>query len=163
MKLRTLFIPAISVLAMNALGPIVKAQNCPAPEYQKLVAELRQVKADVLQLLLDSQTDKVKALQGELGQIQQQQLKLQQAEQIRRQQLVSIEEQLADPELEKDARPQVESVREQLIGNDAESLRSELSAAQERETDLMRRLRIEFQRLQMMNRKFEESGRMSLH
>ena len=47
MTSRTLPILAISALAMNTQGPIVSAQNCPAPEYQKMFAELLQVKADV--------------------------------------------------------------------------------------------------------------------
>jgi phage shock protein A len=132
--------------------------NDPADLQRHVLNAIVELRADLMEYLLDAQDRKVQDLRLELEQVRQGQKRLQDEDRQRVQQIADLEQQVASPELEPPARPQIEALRVQLMTESAEKLRSEHAGLTQREAELVRRLDGETQRA----RKLHERARQLL-
>jgi hypothetical protein len=153
---RLLIISAMAIVALmqNTGG---RAQSTTTVESQQtLLTEVLQLRADILQFLLTTQQSAIQKLKNDLDQLQRQKRRIEEANATRDQQLLDIERQLSSSDLEPETRPQVEAIRQQLIGDAVEKSRSEQSFLREREADLTAKIAIEMQHQQALQRRAEQ-------
>jgi hypothetical protein len=142
----------IAILAtLSTLGANATEDHSPA-ESQLLKAVL-QLRADVLELLLEARQANVRGLQRELEQLHVQQRRVRQAEEERVQQATQVEQQLSSPDLESGMRVEVEAVKRQLTGDSADKLRAEESAMQQHEADLLSQIENELQNVKALQQR----------
>jgi hypothetical protein len=131
-------------------------QNGDQIDLQKYVSsQIVELRADLLEFLLDAQESKIRELTLELEKTRQEQKQLQEGERQRVQQISEVQQQLANPDLDQPARPQIEALGVQLMTEDAEKVRTGQAALAQREAGLVQRLDREAQR----GRKLQERAR----
>lgn len=156
MKMRTaLANGALAALLMR--GSAMNAQNAttstPQPELLNVVLEMR---ADLLQFMMQASQNNIRLLKTELDALQQKERRVREADESRNQQLAQLDQQLSATDLESESRPQVEAVKQQLLGEGADSLRSEESTVQKRQADLTARLESELRQFQVLRQRAEQ-------
>jgi phage I-like protein len=109
-------------------------------ESQEVLKQVVTLRADFLEFLADMQKDRVRELTRELTEVQQRLKQLEGEERQRNEQIAQTEAQLAAPELEVHARPEIEALRTQLTTEGAERLRAEYAAMSSRQTELQQRI-----------------------
>jgi hypothetical protein len=143
-------------LVLIVLQTQAKGQSSDQIDLQKRVLnEIVDLRADLMEHLLDAQDRKVKELAFELEQVRQGQKRLQEEERQRIQQITEVNQQLASPQLDPPARPQIEALGVQLITERAEKLRIEQAGLSQRESEVIQQLDRETQR----GRKLQERAR----
>jgi hypothetical protein len=119
----TLASAALVALLMH--GTSIRAQNVTtSTPLQELLNAVLEMRANLLQFIMQAEQNNVRLLKAELDTMQQKERRLRGADENPSQQLVQIEQQLSSTDLESESRPQVEAVRQQLLGEGADNLRS---------------------------------------
>ena len=126
-----------------------------AKAQDRVLNEIIELRADVMEYLLDAQDRKIQALKLALEEVQHKQRRLQDEERQRLQQITDVEQQLASPQLDRPERPQIEVLGVQLATESAEKLRTEQAKMGEREAEIIQGLDREIQR----GRKLQEKAR----
>jgi hypothetical protein len=114
-----------------------------------LLAEVRRLRADLLELRIEASTAKVSALEISMSDIQATRSRLAQEEQTLAQQL-GLELGAAPPNLTPEERSQIEALRAAAIAGESEKLRTEQRVLERREREVGDSLRAEQQRLQAL-------------
>jgi hypothetical protein len=107
---------------------------------KQMLAEITRLRADFAGFVAEDHKERLEALARELHRVRGDQKRLREQERDRAEQVAAIEQQLASPDLEPDARPQIEAARAQLAGEAVEKLRAENAMLIERENELTRKL-----------------------
>ncbi|HEX4770044.1 MAG TPA: hypothetical protein VH351_04380 [Bryobacteraceae bacterium] len=128
-------------------------QNTTTEPRNALTIEVLELRADVLQFLLGTEQVTIQMLRRDLDRLQRDAQRIEDDEAARERQLADIEQQLSSPDLEADARPEVEAIRQQLSTEAARKLRSERENLQVRKADVMAKLNLELQREQALQRR----------
>jgi hypothetical protein len=115
-----------------------------------ILKHLISLRIEFAEHLSESQQARLVALKRELEETLQQQKGLQEDEDKRVQQILHIEQQLAAPQLEQPARPQIQALKEHLIGEEAGKLLSGQAALAQRQTQIRQRLQAEQEREQKL-------------
>ena len=141
-----------SILSLSAVFwcTPVRAQTDAQKETLNQIIALR---ADFLEYLADIQKSHIEELSLELSRVQRRLRELEDEERQRSEQVMQVEQQLATPELEERARPQIEALKTQLITEGAERLRSEQAAMARRQAELNLQIEREQQRRQSLSDK----------
>jgi hypothetical protein len=140
--------------AMLALGAEGERS---APEWQtRLLAEIIQLRADVAEYLVEANQNSIAALTHELEQAGRDQKQMQGIERQQAEQMTQLERLLASPETDPQARPQIEAMRTQLIGDEATKLRADQATVAQRVADISRRLERERQRGQLLEQRAQQ-------
>jgi DNA gyrase/topoisomerase IV subunit A len=146
-----------TMVALLTQASGVKAQNAAVTEPQKeLLNAVLEMRADFLQFLMQAEQSSIRALKSELDLLQQKEHRLKEADEGRSRQVMEIEQQLSSPDLESETRPQVEAVKQQLLGEAADNLRSEETVLQKRQADLTARLENELRQFQVSRQRAEQ-------
>jgi hypothetical protein len=128
-----------------------------APEWQtRLLTEIIQLRADVAEYLVEANQTSIAALTHELEQAGRDQKQMQDVERQQAEQLTQLERLLASPETDPQARPQIDAMRTQLIGDGAAKLRADQAIAAQRVADITRRLERERQRGQLLEQRAQQ-------
>jgi hypothetical protein len=122
----------------------------------KLMHQILELRADLLQLLITEQQNSLRILQRDLEQARRQQQNVNAAEQSRSEQVVQLEQQLASPDLENEVRPEVEAIKKQLSSEGAEKLQTDASSARQREADLNAQLEAGVRQLRILQQRVEQ-------
>jgi hypothetical protein len=125
--------------------------NSAAPIGQDvLLAEVRRLRVDLLELRIEASATKVSALEISVSDIQATRSRLAQEEQTLAQQLGTFQLGAAPPNLTPEERSQVEALRAAAIAEESEKLRTEGRVLERREREVGDSLRAEQQRLQAL-------------
>ena len=122
----------------------------------RMLTEIVELRADLIDYLMEWQQNKITSLTHELETVRREENKIAEEDRQRSQQIGQVELELASPELEAQARPQIEALHAQLIGDAAEGLQAEYAALMRRDIEIARQLRRETERGQMLSQKAQK-------
>jgi chromosome segregation ATPase len=121
-------------------------QGC-QPEWEQYIsAQIVDLRAYIDQLLAESHDRRIEDLTREIEHLRSQQQTLDKEERQLRQQISDVETQLSVPNLDENARVEIETIRAQLTGEATDKLRSDRAVLEGRITDSASRLAQEKQR-----------------
>jgi hypothetical protein len=133
----------VAMLCVFVLISCIRADaqsDCQTDWQRHMLNEISRLRANLIEYLAEEQQSKLLVLTRELHDIHQDQKRLQDQERQQAQQIVELQQQLASPELEAEARPDIEAVKTHVMGEGAEKLRTEQAALRQREIDVRQRL-----------------------
>jgi hypothetical protein len=146
MTTRKTILGAIAVLALSGTG-IHNLMGADFPEGQhQIVVELAKLRADVLLILAETQQMKIEKLRAELKCVQQRQKDRAATEDLRREQLADLDQQLANADLPEQIRLEIETVRTGIVENMSGAAKQEQFSLDRRQADLTNQLRQETER-----------------
>jgi hypothetical protein len=138
---------ATVLIAIAAISNLRAEQPTGSAECQsQVLMEIIRLRAELAEFSLEQQDIRIAALTRELEKVRAQSRELADQDRQQAQSLADIERQLTTPELEPEARPQIEASRIQLITHDAQKSREERAVIAERDADLTQRLQREIRR-----------------
>ncbi len=126
---------------------------------KELIVEFRNLRVEMIEHLMDAQNSTISMFQRDLDQVRQEHKRLQRQEIQQREQVTQLDEQLSNPELEAESRPQLAALRDELVSASAANVRAELLKVQERERELNECLQREVHRRQKLREKFQQLNR----
>jgi hypothetical protein len=103
------------LVALMPAGYLNAQSNGPAEWHRSILNEIISLRSDLLEFLMEGQRKEILNLNRQLDEVRRQQKQVQEAERQRGDQISQIEQQLLSPELEPEARPQIEATKGQLI------------------------------------------------
>ena len=140
---------ALSLAVVLWRTPAQAQTDCQKEALNQVLA----LRADLLEYLGDVQKGRVHELSQELTRAQRRLKELEVEERQRNDQVTEVDQQLATPELELRARPQIEALKTQLMNEGAEQLRTEQAAMTKWQAELHLQMEREEQRGRMLQEK----------
>lgn len=156
MKLIGMLMVTVTLLLLGSTIRVNGQTDVRADWQGHMLAEIAELRVDLMDYLMEWQQSMVLALTRELETVRQEQNRINEEDRQRGQQIAQVEQQLASPELEPPARLQGEAIRAQLMGEAAEKLRSEYTALTQREGEITQRLQRETERGQRLQQKAQQ-------
>jgi DNA gyrase/topoisomerase IV subunit A len=123
-------------------------------DWQKyMLNQVMELRSDVMDHLVECHQNNLAGLTRELREVQQAEERLREQERLHTQQVAQLQQQLTSPDLDQDAKPQLETMLGQLSGSAAERLRSEHASLADRNAELTRLIAGETERSQKLQQR----------
>ena len=128
----------------------LQAQSNPCPISGDTLAEIRQLRLELLESRIDVQSQRVSPLDQALAQIKSERIRLRDQEQANATQLAQVDARLAAPNLAAEERAQLDAIRAAIAGPQLDEIRAAQTTIEKLEVETAGRLRTEQQRLEAL-------------